>query len=129
MGVFASNRLPRTIPKRKKVALIVNTDPAHKPGQHWCAFFLTPTCVYFFDSYGNSPPIKSFHRLMHSRRYKKVFSRKIQGNGRVCGHYCMYFILAMARNRDFSCFGDNLNANDRKVRAFVMDNFPISHMT
>ena len=126
LGVYARNTLPRTIPRRKKVALIVNTDPADKPGQHWCAFYFTPTCVYFFDSYGNPPHTKSFHRLMQCRRYRKVFGRRIQGNARVCGHYCMYFILAMARNRGFSCFGDHFNANDRIVRKIVTDHFPVT---
>ena len=37
-GVFASNRLPKYIPKGKTVALIANMDPSHKPEQHWMAF-------------------------------------------------------------------------------------------
>ena len=124
LGVYASNTLP-IIPRNKKIALIVNTDPANKPGQHWCAFYFTPSSVYFFDSYGNSPYTSSFHRLMRQRRYKHVFGRRIQGNGRVCGYYCVYFILAMIRNREFSHFGTDLNANDRVVRKFVKENFPI----
>ena len=125
LGVFASNTLPR-IPRRKRVALIVNTDPAHKPGQHWCAFYFTPNCVYFFDSYGRPPGTKSFCKLMRCRKYKRVFGRRLQGRGRVCGYYCMYFVLAMVRNMDFSCFGDDLDANDRIVRQFVTEHFPVT---
>ena len=123
-GVFASNRLPRYIPKGKTVALIANTDPSHKPGQHWVAFFYTRTHVYFFDSYGRPPCKPPFHRLMKYRKYKKYFGRRIQGEGHGCGLYCMYFILAMINNYDFTCFGHNLNANDHYVRNFVRENFP-----
>lgn len=123
-GVFPSNKLPRYIPRGKTVALVANTDPSHKHGQHWVAYFYTQTHVYFFDSYGR-PPLKSpFHRLMKYRKYKQVFGRRIQGDGRVCGHYCLYFIWTMIHNMDFSCFGDDLNANDRIVRNFVREKFP-----
>jgi len=123
-GVFACDRLPRDIPKGKAIALIANTDPSHKPGQHWVAYFYTRTHVYFFDSYGMTPSKAPFHRLMKYRKYKKYFCKRIQGEGQVCGHYCMYFILAMIYNYDFACFGDDLNANDRYVRNFVRENFP-----
>jgi hypothetical protein len=62
---------------------------------------------------------------MRFRKCKRVFGRRIQGNGKVCGYYCMYFILAMIYNRDFSCFGDDLNTNDRMVRKFVRKTFPL----
>lgn len=124
-GVYAYNRLPRKIPKGKKVALIANTDPGHKPGTHWVAFFYTNTCVYFFDSMGNPPWKPGFQRLMQFRRTKRVFNTRIQGIGTVCGHYCLYFILAMVYNMDFSCFGDDLNANDRMVRKIVRKYFPV----
>ena len=125
MGVYPSDRLPRNIPKNKTVALIANTDPTHKPGQHWVAFFFSKSTVYFFDSYGRSPAKSPFHRLMKYRRHQKVFSRRLQGDGRTCGYYCLYFILAMIQNRNFVCFGDNLNANDRYVVQFVKEHFHI----
>ena len=137
LGVFPSDKLPRVVPpSRGAVALIANTDPSHKAGQHWCAFYITPECAYFFDSYGNPPSmVKSFDRLMRCRRRQKVFGRRIQGEGRVCGHYCLYYILQMTRLHDrlmaddaaalFARFGDDLNANDRVVRNYAMANFRI----
>ena len=125
LGVFPSDKLPKAISRHRTIALVVNTDPSYKPGQHWCAFYITPSTVYFFDAYGIPPP-KSFQRLMRSRRQKKVYERRLQGRGKVCGHYCMYFILAMARggyDYMFDCFGDDLDANDRIVRRMVMNNF------
>ena len=47
----------------------------------------------------------------------------------VCGHYCMYFILAMVRgniNTLLACFRDDLDTNDRVVRNAVMTLFMIT---
>ena len=69
-GVFARNKVP-TIPKRKYISYVVNTDPSHKPGEHWVAFFFTPSEVYYFDPYG-IPPAR-FERILNSRRKKTLF--------------------------------------------------------
>ena len=128
LGVFPSDKLPPSMQYTKPaVALIANTDPSYKPGQHWCAFYITPDCVYYFDSYGIPPP-KSFQRLMQCRKEKQIFGRRLQGRGMVCGHYCLYFILAMVRGGTdtmFGLFGDDLNANDRIVRHKVMKDFNV----
>lgn len=123
-GVFPSNRLP-VIPRGKVVTLVANTDPSHKPGQHWVAYFFTKTHVYYFDSYGLPPMTPSLARLMKRRKHRKYFCRRLQGRGYVCGEYCLYFILAMIYDMDFSCFGDDLNANDRYVRKFIRKHFPL----
>ena len=123
-GVFPCNRLPQFIPRGKTVAFIANTDPAHKPGQHWVAFFYTSTHVYYFDSYGLPPANHYFHRMMKYRKIKKVFGRRLQGMGQVCGHYCLFFILAMVYKMDFTCFGDDYRANDTYVKNFVQQHFP-----
>lgn len=126
-GVYSCNMLPTYIPRGKTLALIANTDPSTKPGQHWVAYVYTKTHVFFFDSYGKPPGKAPFHNLMKHRKHKRYFGRRIQGGGNVCGHYCLYFILALINNFDFACFGDDLNANDRYVRKFVKQHFLIGH--
>ena len=115
-GVYACDALPRRIPANKTVALIANTDPAHKSGQHWVAYYYTPTCVYYFDSYGRPPCNRHLDRMMKYRKRQRVFGRRLQGLDGVCGLYCLYFLWAMTYQKDFSQFGDDLNANDRLVR-------------
>ena len=126
VGVFASDQLPVCPRQKKPLALIVNTDPSHKPGLHWCAFYITTDCVYYFDPYGIPPLVKSFQTLLKCRRRNEVFGKRLQGRGSVCGHYCMYYILAMVRGKDFDLFGDDLNANDRIVRNVVTSNFRVT---
>ena len=39
IGVYASNTIPTTLPS-PPFGLIVNTDPKHRAGRHWVAFFV-----------------------------------------------------------------------------------------
>jgi hypothetical protein len=121
-GVFPSNQLPKIKPHEES-ALIANTDPSHKPGVHWVAFFFKKEHVYFFDSYGRKPQKAEFRKLMMCRKYKHFFARRIQGDGKECGFYCLYFMLAMIQGKSFDKFGDDLNANDRCVRNIVQKHF------
>ena len=131
MGVFASNHLPRRIrPCNKTRVLIANTDPAWKPGRHWVAYCFMPHNgpVYYFDAYGLPPWTPALRRLLTLRRVCRVFGRRIQGAGRTCGYYCLYFILTMLLPQagySFDIFGDDLNANDRLVRRIVAQHFQI----
>ena len=72
-GVYARNRIP-TIPPHKKIAFIVNTDPSHKPGEHWVGFYLTKSTVYYFDPYG-IPPV-GFQKILQSRNKTLYFGKR-----------------------------------------------------
>ena len=127
MGVYASDLLPRTIPKGKPRLLVANTDPSQRPGKHWVAYYFTAgDTVYYFDSTGQPPYTPTLQRLLRNRRRHRVFGRRIQGMDRTCGYYCLYFILAMVRGYSFECFGDDLNANDRLVRRLVREHFRVT---
>lgn len=126
MGVYASDLLPRNIPKGKASVLVANTDPSQRPGRHWVAYyFTTGDTVYYFDSTGQSPYNSALQRLLRRRRCRRVFRRRIQGMDQTCGYYCLYFILAMVRGYSFDCFGDDLSANDRLVRRKVRHHFRV----
>ena len=56
-GVFACDQLPKQYMPRPS-ALVINTDPADKPGQHWVAIYITRDGVgEYFDSYGKGTNI------------------------------------------------------------------------
>lgn len=120
-GVYAWNRLPTRVPENRTVAFVVNTDPAHKPGQHWVVFYIKKDTIYYFDPYG-IPPVR-FHKIFCCRKNVKYFGQRLQGLGRMCGHYCIYFVLSTQTSHTFDIFGSDLNANDRIVKRFVEDNF------
>lgn len=126
-GVYACDRLPRTIPKRSPAVLVANTDPSSLPGKHWVAYYFTSgDTVYYFDSSGLPPYNSSLQKLLRQRKRRCLVGRRIQGRDQTCGYYCLYFILAMIRGYSFECFGDDLNANDRLVRRRVRQHFTIT---
>ena len=121
-GVFPRNRIP-TIPDNETLSFVVNTDPAHKPGKHWVAFYINKNTVYYFDSYGLPP--KGFGKILTSRSKRKYFTKRLQGNGKQCGHYCLFFLLHISHGEKLpiNMFSDDLNANDRVVKQFIEERF------
>jgi hypothetical protein len=122
-GVFAQDEVQASIPKRKNVAFIINTDPSTESGEHWVVFYFTREEVYYFDSYGNPPEHKRFLKLIKKRKKASFFHKRVQGRGTMCGEYCLYFILAMQGHANMKVFGNELNFNDRYVRKYVHREF------
>jgi len=81
--------------------------------------------MYYFDPYRTSP--NGFKRILRSRKCKRYFERLIQGTGRMCGHYCLYFILATQTHQSSCIFGSDLDTNGRIVKQFLETHFP--HVT
>ena len=121
-GVYARDKVP-TAPKGKTVAYVVNTDKSNQPGQHWVVFYYTPHQVKYFDPYGRPP--QGFQRLLGSRTRKQYFKRRLQGLGRMCGHYCLYFILTQCSHLTLCPFGRDYNANDRYVKRMAEMHFAL----
>ena len=96
LGVFARDKLPDLMYERRPFALVLNTDPRSKPGQHWLAIFgplYGP--LELFDSFGISPSSYDLANLFptHSRiQLQNPFSA-------LCGHYCIYFIYKRSNSR------------------------------
>ena len=93
MGVFPSDQLPAEI--SLPTTLVVNTDPADQPGQHWVAMYMgADGTTDYFDSYGMSPSVPSIKDFLHDRStYVNINPKQVQGYlSSVCGHYCIYFL-------------------------------------
>ena len=92
-GVFASDRLPEDI--TYPFACIVNSDPHHKPGEHWLAIFIEGPHVAaeIFDSYGLEP-FGKIYKFANTHANGVVYSTKwIQSIlSKVCGLYAYYFL-------------------------------------
>lgn len=98
-GVFAADTLPKKV--CVPCTLVVNTDVAGKPGQHWVAIFITKKRQgFYFDSYG-LPPSVPFHIAFIRRNCTSwVFNSKLLQSFTtfVCGHYACLFVLAASTN-------------------------------
>lgn len=122
-GVFASDRLPRTVQEGKRL-FIANTDPAHKPGTHWIAFYFSPSGVCnYFDSYGKEPCMTSFISFMQRNADSWIYnSTPLQHPGSVvCGQYCVMYGHCMTRGSSMSKFVSLFDINKRFNDLMVMD--------
>jgi len=99
-GVFASDQLPQSPPKRP-AAYIVNTDPHDKPGQHWIAIWTEHGHCEMMDSYGlpleyyQANPLEKWTRQW---KYVVLNRQTLQNvTSKACGHYCLFYLKAKAR--------------------------------
>ena len=89
LGVFARDELPNVKKERRPFALILNTDPRSKPGQHWLALYGPKDGpIELFDSFGLHP--RSYGLAHLSLTFSCI---QLQSSfSAVCGHYCIYFL-------------------------------------
>jgi hypothetical protein len=102
LGVFASNQLPHTI-RSFPASLVVNTDPAHKPGTHWIAYhFDDQRRLDYFDSEGLPPLPRDGSLAQFANRNASTIAycnRPLQGiHSAACGYYCIAFLVLRAQN-------------------------------
>ena len=121
-GVFAANEIPHIIHGSKN-GFIANTDPKHRSGQHWIAFYLNGKGILeCFDSYGNSPEKYSpyFKQFMTVYSRIEINSKRLQSKDTiVCGQHYLFYL--MCRTRGYSLyqltdlFNEYFNLNDQFV--------------
>ena len=104
LGVFARDELPDLIKQERPFALVLNTDPRSKPGQHWLALFAPPEGQFeLFDSFGMPPATYGLAHLnpIHSRISLQ------SPTSAYCGHYCIYFLYLRSHSRHSTLHSPN----------------------
>lgn len=100
IGIYPSDQLPDTVPW--PCALVVNTDPHDKPGQHWVAIYVDQDGnADYFDSYGQDINTKSILDFVKMNSTDcSVNDKQLQAPlTSVCGQYCIYFVLMRCMKR------------------------------
>jgi len=93
-----------------KVGIIFNLDPHNNPGSHWVAMYmdLNKQVVYFFDSYGSSPPseVQILVERLQEQAQELGFELKYdyskirhQYENSECGVYSIYFIIQLLEGK------------------------------
>ena len=120
--ITSADRLPANL--KKPAGLIVNTDPAERPGTHWvCFYFPARGPVEFFDSLGHSPEYyrKDFKNFLiaHGPDYLHNMGRIQDYDSPYCGEYCLYFLARRRAGENYRTFlnrfGGNYARNDSLV--------------
>ena len=99
LGVFARDQLPLRI--KFPSCFVVNTDKSNERGEHWLAFYYDKNKkLDFFDSYGNHPEFFKLEKYVKQTSTSFNFnSQQLQSfSSKICGYYCIFFLLHRARN-------------------------------
>ena len=98
----------------KYIGAIFNLDPHFKGGSHWvaCCINIPKNGIYYFDSYGISPPeqvgvfMKSF--ILQNPAFKLSYNgNRFQYGNSECGMYSCYFLIRMIMGESFAHFCHN----------------------
>ena len=125
-GVFPRNKLSDP-GSRGPSAYVINTDPDHRPGEHWVGvWFNGKGGAEYFDSLGLPPLHQDIKKFINKNSFAYSRNRRpVQPLlSYTCGLYVIYFILMKSRG---ATMGRVLapfhplrgRANDRYVYRFV----------
>ena len=109
LGTFARDQIPPLEHEKRPFTLVVNTDKAEGPGEHWLAIFgpRGSRKMELFDSYGLPPNFYSFDQTLFH-----YSTRSIQDvSTKVCGHYALLFIYYRSHRNSFDNTIQRLDRN------------------
>ena len=124
IGVFACDRLPTRLNISGPLLMVCNTDPHDKPGQHWIVLYIEDSSYgEYFDSFGR-PPDAPFRIFLNKHCAHWIFSeRQLQSAiSRFCGHYCIFYCLHRARNKNVNAIA-NLLTSDTGLNDYMVHNY------
>jgi len=123
-GVFAADTLPHNPPI--PCALIANTDPENRPGQHWVAFYIESNGHgEYFDSYGRPPTVKNFRDFLQQNTSEWTCNDSLlQGVlSSTCGQYCIFYLLFRCRDVSMQEIVAEFNVANRASNDVAVNNF------
>lgn len=99
-GVYPVDLLPDQLRPGEK-AVVVNTDPQDRPGEHWVCLYVSNPVVEYFDSYGFPPLQKEIQDFIqrHAQQWTYNPYRYQDWNTDVCGQYCVYYLHQRDKKR------------------------------
>lgn len=121
LGCYPSDVIP--ISDRYPYAVIMNTDKASRPGEHWTAMFVeSERLVEYFDSYGDIPNVNIGSYLEEFPLCKRSTFPLQSVFTKVCGQFCITFVVLRCSGMSFedivSFLGKHKNP-DKFVYDFV----------
>jgi hypothetical protein len=120
---FDAHRYETTLSGDAPALYVVNNRDSDHPGEHWVAVYCNrlPGVSEFFDSYGLAPSIyRSINAALghNETRYTDVRLQSVDSDA--CGHYCVAYCLAVARDLSLAQFVNYWKRrSDREVKRLV----------
>jgi len=113
--------------------VILNTDLARNPGEHWCVMvYENKFDRFFFDSFGHKPSFYGFmaHISQDSPNSICIYNDQVIQHefSQTCGHHCLFFVYHLCKGlkpaeiiRLYS--NRHLRANDYLAFNFVVNRY------
>ena len=107
-GVKMRDQLP--IHPGFKECGILNLEPHTEQGSHWTAWLKDGKERYYFDSFGERPPVE-LERYLKSDKELKNYQPAIRRSAvtvqhdtsKECGALCLYVLYRLSRGEPFAC--------------------------
>jgi hypothetical protein len=113
-GTFPRDLLPTYL--SKFCGVVINTDKACDPGEHWVAIYMNKKTAEYFDSFGLPPMHKDIIEFLdrispngwqhNSITYQSLYTD-------TCGNYCVYFLASRFNGDDDHAFRKIFNFNPK----------------
>jgi len=87
--------------------LVLNIDHSDNDGTHWTCLFIKNGELYYFDSFGFTPPLEVLDYYQCKNRWYNSFKIQ-QYNEVICGHYCIYVLYRLSNGFSFDDILDEL---------------------
>jgi hypothetical protein len=124
-GVYPLDLIP-TI-KKKPIAIIVNTHPSDKPGEHWVTIIISRNGIgEYFDSFGLPPLHAEFVKYLDKNCEKGWRFNPIplqNQNSTTCGHYCVLYVIFRCLGYSYDDFIGKFTKNTIENDSKVIDIF------
>lgn len=134
LGVFALDLIPFQAVK-SPCCFIANNKKSNNSGEHWVAVFKTEDNVgVYFDSMGYSPYTLPEIADVLEPCDKVIWNeQQLQSHfSTVCGDYCIFFLIHMAKNYSLEIIVNLLNdagdvfSNDALIYSYIRERYPES---
>jgi len=108
---------------------VLNLEPHTEEGSHWTAWFKDGKERYYFDSFGERPPME-LERYLKSDKELKTDQPVIKRSAvtvqhdlsKECGALCLYVLYHLSNDKPFACILKDLQERylKRKTPALVI---------
>lgn len=119
-GVYPADSIPHLAVGE---AVIVNTDPHDKPGEHWIAMYMSEEGeLEYFDSFGLPPLSTNIQEYISKSPHISFSYSTIQlqhEDSETCGNHCIAYVKHRLSGHPLICliahYTKNSKTNDKKV--------------
>jgi hypothetical protein len=124
-GVYPLDLIPNV--KQRPLALIVNTHPSNKPGEHWVSIVIDNDGFgEYFDSFGLPPLHVEIIQYLDKNcengwRFNPLALQNTKST--TCGHYCVLYVIFRCQGYSYRCFmsrftKDTLENDSKLIKIF-----------